>query len=78
MTYIINRIFYAQFFNTGILIVLVNGNMTEHQPMIFTKYINGDYYDYYPPWYPDVGAKIVTTMIINAFIPYVGLVVTFI
>jgi hypothetical protein len=36
MTYIINRVFVAQFFNTGILIVLVNGNLTEHSPKLLT------------------------------------------
>ena len=29
---ITNGVFYAQFFNTGILLLLVNANMTEHQP----------------------------------------------
>jgi hypothetical protein len=30
LTSITNGVFIAQFFNTGILILLVNGNMTEH------------------------------------------------
>lgn len=36
---ITNGIFVAQFFNTGILILLVNGNMTEHGPRFITKFI---------------------------------------
>ena len=32
LTSITNGVFIAQFFNTGILILLVNGNMTEHSP----------------------------------------------
>jgi len=45
---ITNGVFYALFFNTGILITLVNANLTEHQPKLLTKYISGMYYDYSP------------------------------
>lgn len=34
---ITNGVFYAQFFNTGLLLLLVNANMTEHKPEIITK-----------------------------------------
>ena len=33
---ITNGVFYAQFFNTGILLLLVNANMTEHGPKFIT------------------------------------------
>lgn len=56
---ITNGVFYALFFNTGILITLVNANMTEHQPKFLTKYVRGLYYDYSPEWYQNVGEKIV-------------------
>ena len=52
-------VFYALFFNTGILITLVNANLTEHNPKFITHYINGLYYDYSPDWYQNVGEKIV-------------------
>ena len=61
---ITNGVFVAQFFNTGILLLLVNGNLTEHEPHALTKYVHGPYYDYQPKWYSDVGFKIVNTMII--------------
>lgn len=70
--------FVAQFFNTGILILLVNGNITEHQPTFVTKYFTGPFHDYTPLWYSVVGFKIVQTMIINSIIPYVGLVAAFV
>lgn len=73
LTSITNGVFIAQFFNTGILILLVNGNMTEHKPEFFTKYVKGMYYDYMPEWYQNVGFKIIMTMMINAILPYVGL-----
>lgn len=61
---ITNGVFIAQFFNTGILLLLVNGNMTEHEPYFITKYIKGPFYDYQPLWYSNVGFKIVQTMLI--------------
>ena len=36
---ITNGVFVAQFFNTGILLLLVNGNLTEHPPKFITKSI---------------------------------------
>ena len=75
---ITNGVFAAQFFNTGILLLLVNGNMSEHQPKFITKYIQGPFFDYMPDWYSNVGYKIVQTMIINAIMPYIGLATAFI
>jgi hypothetical protein len=56
---ITNGVFYALFFNTGILITLVNANLTEHSPKFITKYLKGMYYDFSPAWYQNVGEKIV-------------------
>ena len=74
---ITNGVFYAQFFNTGILILMVNANLTEHEPKALTKYVEGPYFDYMPQWYASVGDKIVNTMLINSILPYVGLVTGF-
>jgi quinol-cytochrome oxidoreductase complex cytochrome b subunit len=76
-TTITNIVFYAQFFNTAFLILLVNANLSEHHPKWFTKYFKGSYYDYTPDWYLDVGLKIVQTMTISAFLPYINLAVSF-
>ena len=65
--------FYALFFNTGILITLVNANLTEHEPKFLTKYVSGLYYDYSPEWYQNVGEKIVQTMLIQSLLPYSAL-----
>lgn len=75
---ITNGVFVAQFFNTGILILLVNGNMSEHSPQFFTKFIQGPFYDYMPQWYVDVGYKIVQTMLIQSIMPYVTLTTSFV
>lgn len=59
LTRITNWVFIAQFFNTGFLLLLVNANITEHKPKIFTKYFNNTFYDYEPQWYAVVGKMIV-------------------
>lgn len=69
--------FIAQFFNTGILLLLVNANMTEHSPKFITQYISsGKFYDYVPMWYQQVGGTIVKSMIINSIMPYITLTTT--
>mmetsp|Transcript_5223 Transcript_5223/g.8085 ORF Transcript_5223/g.8085 Transcript_5223/m.8085 type:complete len:884 (-) Transcript_5223:266-2917(-) len=75
---ITNGVFYAQFFNTGFLLLMVNANMSEHSPHFFTKFFRGTYHDYMPAWYADVGQKITQTMLINSILPYVTLTTSFI
>jgi len=77
LTSITNGVFYAQFFNTSLLLTLVNANMTEHSPGFVTRFFNsGDFYDYFPLWYSNVGKTIVQTMFINSIKPYIELTVT--
>lgn len=38
----------GQFFNTGFIILIVNANMTEHEPKEFFKIFKGPFYDYMP------------------------------
>ena len=33
-------VFIAQFFNTGLLLLLINANMTEHQPYFITSMLD--------------------------------------
>ena len=55
-----DSIFYAQFFNTAFIILLVNANLGERSfvPGFIKSSLNGPFYDYYPEWYNDVGLKI--------------------
>ena len=59
--------FIAQFFNTGILLLLANGNLSEHQPKLATKYLLsiGKYYDYDPKWFSEVGKLITKAMVLK-------------
>jgi len=70
LTSITNMVFIAQFFNTGILLLLVNANLAEHHYIPGHSIVNGAYYDYSPQWYIDVGFKLVQTQLIAVFVPY--------
>jgi len=74
---ITNGVFIAQFFNTGFLLLFVNANLTEHDPVWFTKHFRGPFFDYMPEWYGVVGFLITKTMIINSIMPYIGLCTAF-
>lgn len=56
---ITSSVFIAQFFNTGILLTLVNANTTEHSPSWFWGVLNGKFYDYVPAWYSGVGELLI-------------------
>jgi hypothetical protein len=45
---ITNGVFIAQFFNTGILLLLVNANLSEHPGIPLSSYARGPFYDYSP------------------------------
>lgn len=53
-----NCVFYGQFMNTGVMLLLVNANLQEHDPQVITSYFHGPFYDYMPQWYAEVGQKI--------------------
>lgn len=68
MTRIINGVFIVLFFNTGILLLLVNANLTDISSLL-GRVFDGRFYDYSPQWYVSVGDKLVQTMLLNAFMP---------
>lgn len=48
----------------------MNANLSEHSPSLITSVFNGQYYDYSPLWYSDIGSQITVTMIISSLMPY--------
>ena len=68
MTRIINGVFIVLFFNTGILLLLVNANLSDISSLL-SNLFNARFYDYSPQWYVTVGDKLVQTMLVNAFMP---------
>lgn len=72
-TKITNATFIALFFNTGIVILLVNANLSEVSPGYF---FNSGFADYTPIWYTQVGTALTTTLLYNVFIPPVSQLAT--
>ena len=70
MTKITNGVLLVLFFNTGMLLNLVNANLSDVSPMLGSIF-NGAYYDYSPAWYAKVGNTLVHTMLLNAFMPII-------
>lgn len=68
MTKITNGVFMCLFFNTGILLLLTSANFGDVSGFLSVPF-HGTYYDYSPRWYAMVGATIVSTMQLNAFMP---------
>ena len=65
-------IFAAQFFNTAVLLLLVNANLPAAG--INIKFFDGPYPDFDFSWYPNIGMVIVQTMVINIFTPLIEFV----
>jgi len=68
MTKIVNGVFIALFFNTGILLMLTNANLSDVSGWLSAVF-SGTFYDYSPKWYASVGSVLVSTMLLNAFMP---------
>lgn len=61
--------FIVQFFNTAILLLLTNANLSE-QPLTFG--LNGGAYaDFNSMWFRSVGNTLISTMIFNAIFPVI-------
>jgi hypothetical protein len=71
------RLFFAQFFNTGVLTVIINASVTGVKYLTTTLgvYSTGKYDDFSPAWYTNVGGQIVTTMLINIVSPHIYVLV---
>lgn len=70
---ITRSVFYAQFFNTGFLILIVNANLKQYEPKEITMFFDGSFTDYMPQWYLDVGIKITQTLCIQSLMPLIWL-----
>lgn len=68
ITKITNGVFIALFFNTAIILLLVNANFAQyHLPL--DKFFNGRFSDYEVNWFRYVGYPLTQTMILNAGMP---------
>jgi hypothetical protein len=79
----VTKVFMAQFCNTAILMVVINANLDyfveDNQPISLSSFqiFNGKYSDFSPEWYSDVGVALMLTMVINAFVPHIWVLITY-
>jgi hypothetical protein len=71
MIYITNMVFLCQFFNTGILPMLLTANLEGQLPPAIVKMfgLKGSSRDFDQQWFIVVGDTIVQSMIINMVLP---------
>jgi hypothetical protein len=67
---ITNGVFIVQFFNTGILLLLVNANLTE-QSSILGVIFSGGSADFDSEWFKQIGNTVVAAMIYNIVWPLI-------
>ena len=72
---ITNAVLFCIFFNSGILLLLTNANLSEVSSLL-GKTFSHSYYDYSPRWYATVGHTLVNTMLLNAFMPPIFEIIT--
>ena len=70
-------IFIVYFVNAGVLILIINGNLSEtffgsfftDIPFIGTYIFSGRFNDFTRKWYVNVGGSVVTILFVNMIIP---------
>jgi hypothetical protein len=69
------KFFVTKAFNTGIIILLINTKIDSLNPkeyLSFSPILKGEYNDFNPSWYYNVGSTIITALIILIFTPHLG------
>lgn len=64
-------VFITQFFNTAILLLLFNANMSETSIPFFSDVLAGEYTDFNNDWYTDIGCTIIKAMIVASVFPLI-------
>ena len=61
----------TQFFNTAVLLLLVNANFSEMKVPYLNQAFTGQYTDFTSDWYGDVGVILIKALLIGAFMPII-------
>lgn len=72
-----NALFYTQFFNTALVLMIVNANFIGFGGLPDNFFTRGEFNDFSLGWYESVGSALVYTMIICAVWPIIEFVVFF-
>ncbi|GMF39038.1 unnamed protein product [Phytophthora fragariaefolia] len=65
------KLFAAQFLNTAIIVLVVNAALSLNAVPVIGELFRGKYSDFQRDWYPTVGMGVTMTMLINAVVPQV-------
>jgi hypothetical protein len=71
----VEKVFVAQFINTSIVILIVNANykaFSNTNILGFLGLFQGAFEDFSPDWYKQVGGTLMSTMLINIFVPHLA------
>lgn len=68
---ITNVIFVSQFFNTGLILLLIKANFSDSGVPILNQLFNDFYYDFSSEWYDDIGGALLFAMIYSAIWPII-------
>ncbi|KAG7394731.1 hypothetical protein PHYBOEH_004774 [Phytophthora boehmeriae] len=63
------KMFAAQFLNTAIIVLVVNAALSLSSVPLVGELFRGKYADFQRDWYPTVGMGVTMTMLINAVVP---------
>jgi hypothetical protein len=64
-------IFVTQFFNTGIILLLIKSNFSEAGIPFLGVIFRSVYYDFDPTWYDDIGSALSFAMFYSAIWPII-------
>ena len=66
---ITNAVFVCQFFNTAVLLLIVNANLKPQEIPILSSVFQGNLSDFDSDWFNDIGNTLVGAMIFNIYFP---------
>jgi hypothetical protein len=70
-------VFLAQFFNTGLLLLLSCANLSETNIPLLKGFFKGPYTDFNSAWFKEIGPLIITTMVIGMFMPVIEFLINY-
>jgi len=77
ITAIMVTIFVATFFNTAVLLLLADANLSEITLLSWIPGLSGPFPDLTEQWYIIIGPSMIFTMFLNAIYPYIDFGISF-
>lgn len=71
MSFVMMAVFITTLFNTGFLLLIVNGNLEEQRSIPFHRLMTGDLSDFNQQWFENMGTVIIGSMQLNIVMPII-------